>query len=150
MCLQVQLQTWNLDTVMRVHCCGELITRLPQIGNFFTLLWDTFILLVSVVFRPVMWVPALSAYLQINGRWKIAQILIFSKLVKFVTWVSVLRFFFTLRHVINSCLLAAGLVEQRGRIRYSNRIMYGLEDRRFIVHFPPGTRGIYSERPDRL
>jgi hypothetical protein len=36
MCLQVQLQTWSLDTVARVHCCGVLITRLPQIGH----LWD--------------------------------------------------------------------------------------------------------------
>jgi len=35
---------------MRVHCCRQLITRLPQLGHFFSLLWDTFILLVSVVF----------------------------------------------------------------------------------------------------
>lgn len=35
-----------------------------------------------------------AAYLQINGRCKFAQVFIFSKLVKFVTLVSVLRFFF--------------------------------------------------------
>ena len=112
--------------------------------SFLSLLWGTFIMLVSVVFRPAVWVPQLKRVFANKRAVEDCASIIFSKLVKFMAWVSVL---WCMRPVTYVCLLDVGRGEQRWCCRYSK--YYGLEDRKVVVRFPTSTAGLcYSLRPD--
>jgi hypothetical protein len=148
MCLHVQLQTCSLDTVTRVHCCGDLITSLPQIGHSLVCCGIHSFCLYRVSTRNV---GAGTQRVFANKRAveNFASIYIFEVGEICDMSISSSIFFFTLRCVTNFCLLAVGRVEQRWRIRYSNCITgRRTEDSSFA--FRQVQEDSSTQRPDRL